>query len=254
LNSKKIKIVVFSDLDGSLLNNDYGYGEVAPAISRLRSLHIPIVFASSKTRSEIIFYRRKMRVSDPFIAENGSAIFIPKDYFQAEYSVSKQTLSYNVIELGTPYGDIRKKLGTAKAQAKAEIFGFGDMTEEKIAEDSGLPLNLARLAKKREYSEPFKILSGNEKKLLQAINNLGLSYTRGGRYLHASGKTDKGKAVAVLKHLFMQQFGEILTVAVGDSANDLAMLKIVDKPFFVGKASERKAVWTQIQRLAENQV
>jgi mannosyl-3-phosphoglycerate phosphatase len=251
LSNKRRKIVVFSDLDGSLLNKQYRYDEIEPIISSLSTLNVPIVLASSKTQSEIVFYRKKMQIHDPFIVENGSAIFIPKDYFQAEYSFSKQTQGYRIIELGIPYSNIRKKLVAVKTQTGAEIVGFGDMTAKDIAEDSGLPLNLARLAKKREYSEPFKVLRGNEKQVLQAISNQGLHCVGGGRYLNASGNTDKGKAASILKDLFLLQFGEILSVGVGDSANDLTMLKTVDKPFFVNNESEKKAVWMEIQRLAE---
>ena len=135
----------------------------------------------------------------------------------------------------------------------ANIVGFGDMTAEEIAKDSGLPLYLAQLAKKREYSEPFKILDGREKEVLDAISDEGLCYTRGGRYLHALGNCDKGKATSILKNLYLQQFKRIFSIGVGDSANDLTMLKIVDKPFFVNKTADKKAVWKEIESIARAQ-
>jgi mannosyl-3-phosphoglycerate phosphatase len=74
-----------------------------------------------------------------------------------------------------------------KNQTGTEIVGFGDLTVEQVAEDTGLPVDLAALAKKREYSEPFKILKGDEAQVLKALESSGLSYTRGGRYLTALG-------------------------------------------------------------------
>jgi mannosyl-3-phosphoglycerate phosphatase len=129
--------------------------------------------------------------------------------------------------------------------------GFGDMTLKEIAQDSGLPLELAALAKNREYDEPFKIICGDEQEVIQAINDQGLSYTKGGQYFHLLGKTDKGKAVATLKNLYLQEFGEIVTLGIGDGPNDLSMLKIVDKPFFIADSKDAFRMWQDILAVAK---
>jgi mannosyl-3-phosphoglycerate phosphatase len=248
-----MKTIVFADLDGSLLNDKYEYDQIEPIIHQLLSLNVSIVFASSKTRNEIDFYRDKLQITDPFIIENGSAILIPKNYFGIHYEFTRTVKGYNIIELGTKYSNIREKIEIVRNRTGANIVGFGDISAEEIAKDSGLPLSLARLAKKREYSEPFKILDGKEKEVLDAISDEGLCFTRGGRYLHAMGNCDKGKATSILKYLYLQQFKKIFSIGVGDSANDLTMLKIVDKPFFVNKTADKKAVWKEIESIARTQ-
>ena len=248
-----MKTIVFADLDGSLLNDKYEYDQIEPIIHQLLSLNVSIVFASSKTRNEIDFYRNKWLITDPFIIENGSAILIPENYFGIHYEFTRRVKGYNIIELGTEYCNIREKLEVVKNRTGANIVGFGDMTTEELAKDSGLPLYLAQLAKKREYSEPFKILDGSEKEVLDAISDEDLCYTRGGRYLHALGNCDKGKATSILKNLYLQQFKRSLSIGVGDSANDLTMLKIVDKPFFINKTADKKTVWKEIESIARVQ-
>ena len=64
----------------------------------------------------------------------------------------------------------------------------------------------------------------------------------GGKYLHALGNCNKGKVTLILKNLYMQQFKRIISIGVGDSANDLSMLKIVDKPFYITKTVDKKAI------------
>ena len=248
-----LKIIVFADLDGSLLNDKYEYDQIEPIIHELLSLNISIVFASSKTKNEIEFYRNKWQITDPFITENGSAILIPENYFGINYEFTRRFQGYNIIELGTAYMIIREKLEIVRNRTGANIVGFGDMTAKEIAKDSGLPPYLAQLAKKREYSEPFKILHGKEKEVLDAIGEEGLCYTMGGRYLHISGNCDKGKAASILKNLYLQQFKRIFSIGIGDSANDLTMLKIVDKPFFVNKKADKKAIWKEIESIARAQ-
>ncbi len=105
------------------------------------------------------------------------------------------------------------------------------MSAEELAQETGLPLFLALLAKERDYDEPFKIAKGNKKDVLSAILQEGLCYVDGGRYLHIVGDSDKGYAFSVLKSLYLKQFGELLTRGVGNSSNDLSMLELVDYPF-----------------------
>lgn len=240
------KIVVFSDLDGSLLNENYEFGDIEPSLQLLLANDVSLVLVSSKTKSEIKLYREKLQLHAPFIVENGSAIVIPKNYFSHSFDSSKQTHDNSIIELGLPYMAIRKKLAAIKKRTGTNIIGFGDMTVDEVAADNGLPLAEAKLAKEREYSEPFKILSGNKQEILQALSNEGLCYTVGGRYFHALGNTDKGKATAILKELYRQQFGGICTIGVGDSPNDLPMLQKVDKPFYIYQAAKRAGVWKEI--------
>ncbi|MGD6850675.1 MAG: HAD-IIB family hydrolase [Candidatus Bathyarchaeia archaeon] len=245
MNNNK-KIVVFSDLDGSLLNAHYEFSDIESSLQEIYALKASIVLVSSKTKSEISLYREKLQLADPYIAENGSAIIIPKNYFTHSFDFSKTTDGNQVIELGLPHGVIRRKLAAIKQQTRASIVGFADMTVEEVAADNGLPLAEAKLAKEREYSEPFKILSENKQEVLQALSEEGLCYTLGGRYFHALGDTDKGKAVAILIELYRQQFGDVCTVGVGDGPNDLSMLEKLDKPFYIDGVTKRVTVWKEI--------
>ena len=100
----------------------------------------------------------------------GPSIVIPENYFKINYEIYKaESQGNNIIELGTTYQIIREKIAVVKNRSEAKIVGFGDMTVEEIAKDSGLPLYLAKLAKQREYSEPFKILNGHEKEVCMRL-------------------------------------------------------------------------------------
>lgn len=64
----------------------------------------------SKTRLETEYYRNKLGIKDPFISENGAAIFIPRGYFNLNYHYTRRTEHYDIVELGTAYSEIREKL------------------------------------------------------------------------------------------------------------------------------------------------
>jgi mannosyl-3-phosphoglycerate phosphatase len=256
LKHKNTKIVIFTDLDGTLLDEKYDYQNITPIINQLLALNVSIVFCSSKTRAEIEFYREEMGITEPFIVENGATIFIPKNYFPLNYTYTRETSIYYIIELGVPYSIVRKKLAKVRMMTATNIVGFGDMTLEEIAKDTGLTLNMAKLAKKREYDEPFRIVEGNDKEILSAIKKEGLSCIKSGKYFHLLGNSDKGKATIILRDLYSQKFGRIATFGIGDSPNDLSMLKVVDTPFLVRKTACKNAnfiVWRKIVNLVAKQ-
>jgi mannosyl-3-phosphoglycerate phosphatase len=231
-------IVIFTDLDGTLLDPiSYSWKAARSALTVIKKKAIPLVICSSKTRAEIEMIRRSLDNHDPLICENGGGIFIPKNYFGFSFPSHKETTHYKIIELGAPYAQLRKVLRTVAQQTGVELKGFGDITADEIAAQTGLPIEEAQLAKQREYDEPF-ILTGNEeqkKHILQLITRLGLHWTRGSRYYHLTGTHDKGKAVKFLADLYKQKDGKVMTIGLGDSLNDLPMLQVVDYPILVQK-------------------
>lgn len=251
----RTKRLLFADLDGTFLDDQYDFQTTKPIVDELTSLGVSIVFCSSKTRHEIEYYRKVTSSNEPFISENGAAIFIPKDYFPFDFT-AKKTSGYHVIRLSTSYKILRNKLAEIKENTTARIVGFGDMTLEELAYDTGLPIDLASLAKKREHDEPFRIVEGNKAHVISAIRNEGLSCVQGGRYFHLTGGTDKGKAVLILKNLYSRIFEKVETIAVGDGPNDFSMFRAVEKSFLIKKSSadSRIKAWSSILAHAGNGV
>ncbi len=76
------KLIIFTDLDGTLLDySTYSFEAAIPALQLLKEKNIPLIICSSKTGKEIEHYRKKLGNTHPFISENGGGIFIPKGYF-----------------------------------------------------------------------------------------------------------------------------------------------------------------------------
>ena len=75
------KVVLFSDLDGTLLDHEtYSFQDASEALELIKTKGIPLVLCTSKTREEIQHYRNLLDNRYPFISENGGGIFIPKNY------------------------------------------------------------------------------------------------------------------------------------------------------------------------------
>ncbi len=236
LPTVKLNPVVFTDLDGTLLDiNTYSYLKALPAVKYLQSKGIPIIFCSSKTREEQEVYRRELNINDPFVVENGGAILIPHCYFSFDFEFTKSENKYQIIELGIHYHEIRRVLEKLRAEIGIDFRGFGDMSTEEIAEKTGLNLEAAKRAKAREYSDSLSIEGAQQDidYILGAIIQAGLNYAAGARYYSVMGPNDKGKAVKILSSFFRKKLGHAKTIALGESSNDVSMLSEVDIPVLV---------------------
>ena len=230
------KLVIFTDLDGTLLDQDsYSLERALPALRLIREKGVPLVFSSSKTRPEIEFYRKKIENEHPFISENGGAVFIPEGYFSFSFPYDRESGNYSVLELGTLYPQIVAVLDSVRKETGVVVKGFFDLTAEEISSLCGLSLQEAGFAKDREYDEPFLIEGGEQEveTVRKKIREKGMNYVWGGRFHHILGNNDKGRAVGILKHLFEKEFLSISTVGIGDNQNDLPMLLSVDYPIFL---------------------
>lgn len=231
--------VIFTDLDGTLLDLlDGSAGPVLPVLSRLQHHNIPVVFSSAKTRAEQEKLRRELNVHDPFIVENGGAVYIPRDYFPFSPSCPKTIHGYQVVELGMPYQEIRSRIVKIRETLKIQFTGFGDLTPTGIARRTGLAVPEAIKAAEREYDETLFLEEFPEEqraKILRAVRKAGMRWTHGGRYYHVMGGNDKGRAVRQLTELYKQRWGAVYTIGIGDSRNDLEMLAAVDLPLVVEK-------------------
>lgn len=226
--------IVFSDLDGTLLHlQTYSPDAARPALKSLKRKMIPLVFCTSKTRAEVQFWRKRLDNYDPFIIENGGAVYIPRGYFPFPVPGAVKRDEYDMLEYGTPYAELVETLAAASRESGCQALGFHDMSVAEVSIRTLLPVEQAELAKRREYDEPFEVLGAGAHSLLGAIESRGKRWTRGDRFYHITGDNDKAAAVRGLAALYRRAFGELVTIGIGDGQNDEKFLNAVDIPVVV---------------------
>ena len=236
-----LALVIVTDVDACLVDREtYSHEAAADALEALRRSDVPLVLCSSKTRAELIALQQTLGIAHPFISENGGAVDVPVGYYPFEIPGAVRHGAYDTIALGRPYQHVVEVLRRAAEEAGVPVVGFNDMSVEEVSADCGLPLSLARLAKERSYDEPFRVVgarAGARDRLHLALQLAGLFPTAGGRYDHATGGTDKGKATRLVGRLFGRLLGDVLIAGLGDGLNDVPMLCSVDIPVVVRSAS-----------------
>ena len=73
---KKITLLIFTDIDGTFINNDtFHEGSNVRVAETLRKHNHLLIYNSSKTFNEIVFMQKKFNTSFPFICETGGGIY-----------------------------------------------------------------------------------------------------------------------------------------------------------------------------------
>ncbi|HIE41039.1 MAG TPA: HAD-IIB family hydrolase [Candidatus Aenigmarchaeota archaeon] len=223
----KKKFIVFTDLDDTLLDKNYSPDQAMHTIKKLNKLKIPIIFCSAKTKAEQEILRKNLRIYHPFIVENGSAIYIPKKYF--DKSVGNMKCKYERIIIGIASKEIYKEIN--KLRKKYKIISYNNLTIKEISEITGHDIKAAKRAKMREFGETIIKADKNALRELKKKFNV----VKGGRFIQVFGKgADKGKAVKILINLYKKNSNQqIISLGLGNSYNDKPMLKVVDFPIIV---------------------
>lgn len=228
--SMPLKLIVFTDLDGTFLDHhSYGYEAAMPALQRLQEDQIPIITVTSKTLAELD------HLNLPFggvarITENGMAIEMPVQ--------GDQKTAQHHYPSGKTYRDICQFVQSLPSDLRRGLNGFNDMTLQEVMQHTGLPEENAARAKQRMASEPF--LWSSDKAALQQLRDLAaaqdLQILQGGRFYHLTGLGGKDHAIGwFLRHQNIAP--DVKTVALGDGPNDALMLACVDYGIKIPNAS-----------------
>lgn len=245
--------LVFTDLDGTLLDAvSYSFAAALPALAELRARQIPLILCSSKTRAEIELWRQRLDNRHPFISENGGGVYIPRGYFTALVEGAESLNGCQVVAFGTPHAEIRRQFVALRTQLGTRVRGFTDMSVTEVAQLTGLDLASAALARQRDFDEPFVFEGAPDPVFLKAIQGLGLNWTQG-HLFHMLGRHDKGRAVRLLKALYLLEFGRVNAIGLGDALNDLPMLQAVDQPVLVRHANGQSQKGLDCPRLVRTE-
>lgn len=234
-NVPHVEYLISTDLDGTLLDHHtYSWQEAAPALNTLKEHAIPVVINTSKTKEEVIALQQELQINDPFIIENGSAIFIHAndDRFERRGMVQHGQLLCET--LGTQRAHITELLTTLKTTHQFQFSSFSDFSIDDLITHTGLSKDKAALALNRAYSEPliWQDSEANFSLFCEKIQAAGLKILHGGRFVHVLGKTNKGLAAQTLMQRLKYE-GNTQMIALGDSGNDLDMLNIATTPVLI---------------------
>ena len=212
INNSKIWII--SDVDGTLMDHFYDLTPAKETIAWLQRLGIPVILCTSKTKSEVQIIRDDLNLKDPYIVENGGAIY-------GEYSNGKE---WETI-LGKSYTLLEKILDNLSENINFKLRPINTLTDDEATNLTGLEGESLNLMRDRHWSMAFlnppDIFNEDLKRLCPKYN---VEIFRGNRMSHLLSK-NSNKGLAIKKLLSKNKNSNLKIIGLGDSPNDLPLLK-----------------------------
>ena len=208
---------VVSDVDGTLMDHSYDLTPAKETIKTLQKLYIPVILCTSKTAAEVKVIRKQLNLKDPYIVENGAAI----------YGESLEGVDGEII-LGEKYEVLEEILSLISSEINYSLVPLNNLSDKDATELTGLKGKSLTLMRDRHWSMPFlNPPDFLEDEIDECCKKFNVESFKGNRMSHLlSINSDKGKAIKALKKY--SNAPNIKIIGLGDSPNDLPLLKNSD--------------------------
>jgi predicted mannosyl-3-phosphoglycerate phosphatase (HAD superfamily) len=117
--------------------------------------NVPCVWVTSRTRTQIDDPFRKFGHAQPFIAEGGSAVYIPEDYFHLRGEKSERRGRFLCIPVAHSQPAAAEALESLSEETGVPVVPLRSLSPRELAQNSGLPQREAELARQRDFDELF---------------------------------------------------------------------------------------------------
>ncbi len=214
-------LVIFTDLDGTLLEEDGSLSEeVRVLLGVLRPRGVRIVPLTSKTRVELCQWLEELGGDRWGSFENGAGLVTP--------------FGIEIVPGALEVARLRAILRGVREEARLPISLVEEMPDEELVERTGLPLQWIPLVRAREFDLPFCAPEDAREEIYRALEHRPLTrLMKGNRFWYLLGRHDKADAARLL----MERLRPAATIGLGDSSNDTGFLRLVDHPVLVPRRS-----------------
>jgi predicted mannosyl-3-phosphoglycerate phosphatase (HAD superfamily) len=185
---------------------------------------IPAVWLTHRSRLQFDEPRRKHAHTHPFIAEGGSCVYMPEDYFHLRVEKTVRLGRFTCIPVAQPLPAASEALESLSQETGVTVVPLQALSPRELAQNTGLPQRDAELARQRDFDEVFFFAGASDNDIQKFL------------------------AEAARRHLQLRQHGVLWSLAVGASVQRCVrdLSKLYDRALrshaaIVGVATEEDA-------------
>ena len=148
-------------------------------LAGLEEANLPCVWLSSRNRHELDSAIRKLGHAAPFIAEGGSGVYLPEDYFHLKPAHTIRFARFTVIPVATPQPAAAEALDQLAEDTAIEAVALRTLSPRELSQSVRLPQREAELLRQRDFDELFFFAGASDGEITKfqaeaARQNLGL--------------------------------------------------------------------------------
>jgi predicted mannosyl-3-phosphoglycerate phosphatase (HAD superfamily) len=171
---RQTSCVIYIAVDSLIPSQGQPVAGFAEFTAELDLRGIPAVWLTSRSRLQFDTARRKLSHGHPFLAEGGCGVFLPEDYFHLRPdSTDSARQKSSSIRLGRftciPTAQLPPAAANAlerlSADTAAPIVNLRTLSPRELAQNTGLPLREAELARQRDFDELFFFAGASEESI-----------------------------------------------------------------------------------------
>ncbi len=171
-------ILIFTDLDGTLLNRDtFKFDSIKPFLKELKNKNIIIIPNSSKTEDEIIEFNNEADFQFPFVSENGSIIhnlnFLNHE-FPDKIMLARNTHKIKNIFDKNIHQDLKSKckvISSLTISEQTQIFGLPENKLKQVFKRSDAMKKIIQMLEAKFKCKPKIIAVGDNHNDLEMLQN-----------------------------------------------------------------------------------
>ncbi len=206
--------------------------------AELREANIPCIWLTSRSRAQLDDPLRKLDHQEPFIAEGGSGVYIPVDYFHLRGEKSERRGRFLCIPVAQAQPAAAEALESLSQDTGVEAVALRSLSPRELAQNSGLPQREAELARQRDFDELFFFAGASDSDIERfreeaARRKLQLR-SRGALWSLAAGASDPQCVREITKLYDRALHGHAPTIAVAHVEEAADVLAACDRQFLVG--------------------
>lgn len=124
-------------------------------LDSLAESSVPCVWVTSRTRSQLDATLRRLGQSEPFIAEGGSGVYLPEDYFHLRPTITTRLGRFTCIPVASPQPAAAEALDLLAEETGISVVPLRALSPRELSQNTGLPQREAELLRLRDFDELF---------------------------------------------------------------------------------------------------
>lgn len=230
-------VVVYLAMDAFLPLGGKPAPGLAGLLEALDEQGAPPVLVSGRSRLQLGDPRRRLNHAHPFIAESGSAVFIPEDYFHLKVERGMRIGRFLCMPIAEPQPAAREALESLSHATGIPVVPLRSLSPRELAQNTGLAPRDAELIRQRDFEEHFFFAGAGEADIARfrrAAIERGLSLREDAPLWGLAVGADLARAVQQTSRLYDKSFhGRLASVGVEESSAATGIAKICKRGILI---------------------